>query len=137
MTRKTTDAYVGVFNFIEEKLFHLKPTSFMADNECGMRLGIKSLWPGVTIKRCLFHFKRAVNNKCTSLGMGRLLKNSPNARKLKSMLLNIPLLPAEMIEEGFDCSKKFAELKKLNQSFARLFSYFETQWMTKVSTHCT
>lgn len=134
MTRKTTGAYIDVFKYIEEHLIKLQPASFMADNECGMRCAIKEVWPNIIIKRCLFHFKRAVNSKCTSLGMSKFLreKRNGNARKLKRMLLNILLLPANKIQEGYSSAQLFAKQKNLSTRFAKLFSYYEMQWMKKV-----
>lgn len=132
MTRKTEEAYRAVFKFIEECLFEMAPGEFMTDFEDGMRLAIKNHWPNVRIRGCWFHLKRAVSNKCTSLGMGRVLKRSHNARKLKKMLGNIPLLPENRIVEGFTSIKDFAQEKRLIKPFAYLFSYFERYWLKQV-----
>lgn len=132
MTRKTADAYRAVFKFVEERLFKMEPGEFMTDFEDGMRLAIRQHWPNVRIRGCWFHLKRAISNKCTSLGMGRVLKTNRNARKLKKMLGNIPLLPENQIVEGYSSIKDIAHKKKLSKSFGDLFSYFERYWLKQV-----
>lgn len=91
MTRKTTAAYLGVFKFIEQKLFKLKPVLIMTDYEDGLRLGIRKHWPEVDIRGCWFHLKRAVNRKCKSFGLKIVIDKNSDARKVKNMLVNIKL----------------------------------------------
>lgn len=129
MTRKTTKAYMAVFEFIEQKLLKLKPVLFMTDYEDGMRLAIRKHWPKVEIRGCWFHLKRAVNRKCRSFGLKRLLQQNTNARKV---LLSIPLLPPTQIHEGYACIKKFAKNNNLGKKFVNIFSYFEGYWLKQV-----
>lgn len=133
MTRKTADAYTAVFEFIEQKLFKLKPFEFMTDYEDGMRLAIRKRWPNAQIHGCWFHFKRAINRKCRSFGMKRILDKNGNATQVKDMLLNIPLLPSAQTHEGYANIKAFAKEKGLERCFAGLFVYFERYWLKQVS----
>lgn len=123
MTRKTAEAYRAVFKCIEERLFELKPAEFMTDYEEGMRSAIKKHWPNVVIRGCLFHFDRAIQRKCNSFGLMRTLKKNFNARKIRGMLMSIPLLAANQIEEGYGHIRKFALRKKLNDRFGSVI-YF-------------
>lgn len=61
-----------------------------------------------------------------------VLKRSHNARKLKKMLGNIPLLPENRIVEGFTSIEDFAQEKRFINPFADLFSYFERYWLKQV-----
>lgn len=83
MTRKTADSYLALFQFIEEKLFLLQPTEFMTDFEEGMRLAIQKHWPNVRRGTCWFHFKRAVNKRCRSLGMMKLFRKKKDGQANK------------------------------------------------------
>lgn len=126
MTCKTTEAYCSVFKFIEEKLFLFEPAMFMTDFEEGMRSAIRKCWPNVMIKGCWFHYKRAVNKKCTALGMKRFKE-----RQLKRMLANIPLLPECQTLEGYASAQFFAKKNKLDKAFSGLFTYYK-YWLNQV-----
>lgn len=134
MTNKTIEAYEDVFKFIEDNLFKLEPELLMTDFEGAMRTAIKKFWPNCKICGCWFHFKQAVLRKCNTLpGIKALLKKSFHARKIKYMLMSIPLLPEDKIEEGYQSIKDYATKWKLAEKFAELFSYFERQWLKEVS----
>lgn len=104
----------------------------MTDYEDGMRLAIKKQWPKAAIHGCWFHYKRAINRKCRSFGMKRILDKNANARKVKEMLMNIPLLSSEQIHEGYANIKEFAAQKRVERCFAELFGYFERYWLKQV-----
>lgn len=129
MTRKTSECYTAIFEFIEEKLFKLKPKEFMTDYEDGMRLAIKKRWPTATIRGCWFHLARAVERRYRKLGLSRL----KGGKIIKRMLMSLPLLPADEIEEGFESVIKYSKKKRLYKHFSRLFSYFSRYWMNQVT----
>lgn len=133
MTRKTSVAYLSVFEYIEQNIFKLNHTIFMTDYEDGMRLAVRKYWPKVKILGCWFHLKRAVNRRCRKIGMKRILDRNINARKVKEMLVSIPLLPSSQILEGFENVNIFAARNKLHKPFGELFSYFERYWLKQVS----
>lgn len=132
MTRKTEKAYAAVFKLIEEKLFKLEPKEFMCDFEEGMRCAIRKHWRNVRIRGCWYHYKRAINRKCTSLGMLKLFKRNRYARMTKNMLTNLPLLPDHQIIEGFQSIKKFTRTKRISEHFNAVFGYFERYWVAQV-----
>lgn len=66
------------------------------------------------------------------IGMSKLLKENKNATKLKRMLMNLPLLPAQMFERGYKFIKSQANSWKLSNSFKKFFKYFEAQWIPEV-----
>lgn len=132
LTRKTTESYVAVFRFIEEKLFKLEPTEFITDYEDGMRLAIRTCWPDIHIRGCWWHLKRAVHKKCVSFGMTRMLRKNKTGRQVKNMLTNIPLLPEHRIQEGYQSVKSFAGKKKMLSWFQPVFSYYEDYWLKQV-----
>lgn len=133
MTNKTLQAYQDVFQFIEDNLFKMEPQSFMTDFEDAMRTAIKNRWPNCEINGCWFHFKQAVQRRCNILpGMKRLLNKSFHARKIKNMLMSIPLLPEDKIKEGYQSIQDYSKKWKLDAQFAELFAYFERQWLREV-----
>lgn len=97
-----------------------------------MRSAIREYWPNVDIRGCWFHLKRAINRKCRSFGLKRTIDQNGNAKKVKEMLVSIPLLPSTQIHEGYACIKKFARERQLGKRFANLFSYFQRYWLKQV-----
>lgn len=133
MTNKTTEAYQDVFKFIEAQSFKVQPSLVMTDYEEALRNAIKNVWPNCDIRGCEFHYKQAINRRCrTDPILKELLKKSFSARKIKRMLMSIPLLPANKILEGYKIIQDFAKEKKMDRQFAELFLYFERQWLRKV-----
>lgn len=132
MTRKTAEAYGAVFKYIEDNLFKLEPAEFMTDFEDGMRLAIRTHWPDVLIRGCIFHFKRAINRKCISLGLTTLMRDNDEAKKIRAMLGNLALLPASQILEGYASVRSFATQNGLDRRLAGLFAYFESYWLKQV-----
>lgn len=133
MTRKTSMCYLAIFEFIEEKIFKLKPAEIMTDYEDGMRLAIKKRWIGVVIRGCWFHFCRAISKKSRKLGMSSFLKENRVARIIQKKLMSLPLLPANQIENGYKTIQKFARKRGLSGRFSKLFKYFGSYWLNQVS----
>lgn len=131
MSRKTTESYMAVFDFVEQKIMKLDPSSFMSDYEDGLRSAIRQYWPGVPIYGCWSHFKYAVKRNCNSLAPKKLFEKNGVAREIKRMLQNIPLLPEELIIDGFNEIKSYAQKKKLSKSLDPIFKYFENYWLKK------
>lgn len=137
MTNKTIEAYQDVFKFIEKRLFMMQPSLCMTDYEEGLRSAIKNIWPNCKIRGCEFHLKQAVNRRCKTLPeLKHTLKKSFLARKIKKMLMSVPLLPENKIMDGYEAVCNYAIKKKLHVRFAELFSYFERQWLREVRFHC-
>lgn len=129
MSRKTTESYLAVFKFIEQKLFKFQPTVFMSDYEDGLRKAIRECWPNVTIRGCWFHFCRAIMRRSKKTGMTKLLMRNKTAKIIQRELMSLPLLPADNLQEGFDCIVEFSRKKKLFEQFSSLFVYIQSYWL--------
>lgn len=132
MTRKTSESYLAVFEFVEERIFELEPAEFMTDYEDGLRLAIKTKWKDAVIRGCWFHYSRAIFKKSKKIGMARTFKREKNARAIRSKLMCLPLLPPNQIEEGYNAIQSFARQKGLLRRCEKLFSYFSDYWLKQV-----
>lgn len=65
--------------------------------------------------------------------MKRIFDKNINAREVKAMLTNIPLLPSTQIAVGFSEVKNYATRKNVDKNFTKLFAYFSSYWLKKVS----
>lgn len=133
MSGKSAELYKEVFDFIEKKLFQLKPAMFMTDFEAGLRKAINEFYPMAILHGCWYHFCAAVRRKCMSFNMYRLISKVPNAKIIYRMILSLPLLPPESILNGYNIVKQVATEKKLSKEFKKIFEYFEQYWLPLVS----
>lgn len=132
MTHKTKKCYLAVLKYIKAKVFDPEAAEFMTDFETGMRSAIKKCFPSAIIRGCWYHYVAAWRKRMRMMGMTKLLKENKNAKKLKKMLMNFPLLPAELFENGYKFIKEQANSWKLFHSFKKFFAYFERQWIYEV-----
>lgn len=132
MSGKDAELYKEVFDYIEEKVFALNPASFMTDFEGGMRKAIVEKWKNAKLHGCWYHYCAAVRRRIGSLYLFRLLAENDDAMEIYRQLLSLPLLPAEMIEEGYVSIKRLAREKRLFKEFRDFFTYFEGFWMQLV-----
>lgn len=130
--RKTTESYVALLKFIENNIFNLEPMEFTTDFEAALQKAIKIVYPGVRLNSCWFHYIRAIQRRCTKLGMRKLLRNNFNARTVQKQMSSLPLLPYDCIEEGFNIIKEFAKKMKLATRFQKFFKYYQNYWLKKV-----
>lgn len=133
MTKRTTECYNAVFEFIEKRLLKLEPDEFITDFEQAMRNAIQKRYPNAVLRGCWYHFCAAIRKKMMSLGLHSLLKSNSKAAKIKIMLMNLPLLPAKHFSEGYQHIKCKARKYGLLQKFQKFFVYFENYWFAQVS----
>lgn len=134
MSNKSAEAYEKVFNYIENnvnKKFKLKPTSFMADWEGGIRSAINHLYSDASLHGCWTHFRAAVRRNCSRYLLQTIADN-PTAGTIYRMLLNLPLLPRDKIVEGFKIIGRIANHNHLNADFKKIFTYFQNYWLKLV-----
>lgn len=133
MSNKRADAYEAIFNYIENKIFAMKPTSFMADFEGGIRAAIRNCYPAAKLHGCWYHYSAAVRGKMTSYGMRRFINENQDAMGIYLQLLRLPLLPDDFIVAGYHLIEKEARDKGLYSKFKKLFTYFNHFWLSMVS----
>lgn len=132
MTGKSTALYLSVFEYIENKVFKLKPTQFMADFGSGLRSAINRFWPDAILRGCWYHFTAAIRRKLLSLHLYKLIEENSKAKFIYHAIHNLPLLPPEFILDGYNLIKIEAETYDLYNAFKEMFRYFESFWLTLV-----
>lgn len=133
MTNKSTEAYTDVFEYIEKNIFNLKPASFMTDFEGGMRAAINQCYPDAVLHGCWYHYKAAVRRRCVVEGLYKMITENPSVRTVYRMLLNLPLLPPDSIERGFDITVATSRSMKVFKFFKKIFEYFRGYWIVVVN----
>lgn len=135
MSGKDTRLYKEVFNYIEENVFKLMPSSFMTDFEAGLRRAIREHWQSIRelkLYSCWYHYCAAIRRRIRTLQLLELIADNSDARKIYRKLLSLPLLPTELIEHGYQLIKEDARAKNLLKAFRKFFQYFESFWLNLV-----
>lgn len=135
MSGKDTRLYKEVFNYIEENVFKLMPSSFMTDFEAGLRRAIHEHWQSIRelkLYSCWYHYCAAIRRRIRTLQLLELIADNSDARKIYRKLLSLPLLPTELIEHGYQLIKEDARAKNLLKAFRKFFQYFESFWLNLV-----
>lgn len=78
---------------------------------------------------------RAVQRRYSKLRLNKIKKNKKNSSMIRRMLMSIPLLPADRIDEGFRAIISFAKQKRLFKRLVDLFNYFERYWLNNQVTY--
>lgn len=131
MTSKSQESYAALFKYIEEHVFEMHPDEIITDFEDGLRAAIKEQWADVILRGCWYHYCVCICKQFLKLGLGQLLKKNANARRLKNMILCLPLLPAEIFDQGLEYIKNQAVGLRLSGRLSTFFGYFN-YWVQQV-----
>ncbi|XP_046685673.1 uncharacterized protein LOC124371386 [Homalodisca vitripennis] len=132
MGRKTELLYSRVFDYLREVLSDWHPTVFTCDFEKAVTRALRRAWPESRVAGCWFHSANSMNKKARTLGHVQLLRQNPAARKVYKMCQALPLLPANMIEAGYDHVVNFAQQAGVLQNLAVFLNYVHRVWITGV-----
>lgn len=133
MSGKSAALYELVFEYIEQHIFKLKPAHFMTDFETGLRVAINRYYPDAILNGCWFHFSAAVRRRMLSLHLHSLIEENVHAKFVYRAILSLPLLPSELILEGYSIIKHQAVFYGVYNWFKPMFEYFDSFWLALVS----
>lgn len=93
---------------------------------------LKQLYPTVRFRKCWFHFTQAAKKRAMQTPqLIPHLRRDRAAEEIYYKLLSLPLLPADKIIDEFKKLKTLARAN--NKVFEEFISYYEKQWIKKVS----
>lgn len=131
MTRKTKKAYIALFEYIENNICHLNPSSFMTDFESGMRNAIRHVYPTCKLRGCYFHYTQAIRKKGRKIrGFFDTIIKDKTMNRLFHKFLVLPLLPQDKIKFAFGRLESAA--KSFGSTFDEFVKYFKMQWIILV-----
>lgn len=127
MEKKTEKSYVKVFEILKTLLPTTQINTCMSDYEAALRKAVRNVFPGITVKGCFFHFKKAVLRRARKLKL--ILPNNdeiPDAiRGGVKYAGNLALLPERCVSDGIS----LVETKLDNSPKCLEFiQYLRRQW---------
>ena len=98
MNGKKRKDYIRVINVVKEAAdsygYKLNPEMIMTDFE-------KAAISNILTKGCYFHFNQALYRKCCELGLKTKYHNNEEFRTWVKMMMALPLVPMDQIEEAY------------------------------------
>ncbi|KAJ1521801.1 hypothetical protein ONE63_003436 [Megalurothrips usitatus] len=131
MLRRTTDAYVTLFRYLNTLMPNFKPRAIKSDFEEAQMNAWRIVYHRAKVEGCLWHYAVAVFNKAKQLGLSELIRTEPEVASIVRSLSALPLLPAEGIEDGLIELGWEARDKGWMLELRPLFQYMETEWIPK------
>lgn len=135
MSHKTEAAYNNVLDFIKVNIGAITCAKFTTDYEIAMRNALRQHSPDAEAIVCWFHFTQAVKRYASKIaGFVIFLRSEEtgNAMNIFRKFLCLPLLPEANISSIFELLKE--EAFTINkEKFFEFISYFNRQWILKVS----
>lgn len=85
---------------------------------------IRDVFPGISIKGCVFHWNQAVWRHVQQFGLAATYQQRRGMYDYIRQLMALPFLPAQHIRQAFDHLKTKANTEQLQ----RLVNYMDRQW---------
>lgn len=129
LTKRSKDAYIALFQYIEERICHLEPVSIMCDYEFPLRNALSRIYSHCIRWPSHFHLVQAARRHALSLPQFFDAINA-DARQFRLFhkLMHLPLLPAELMAQGFDLV--CAEASTFGDSFGQFVDYVKLAWIS-------
>ena len=80
----------------------LAPTHGMSDWERAARNAVTTVFPGIHLHGCHFHFAQNIWRKLQKLGLATIYYNNDQFKRLVRAMMVLPFLPASSISDTFD-----------------------------------
>lgn len=126
LPKKTQNIYERMLSAINDKLYE-KPASIMTDFERAFINACKSVFKGVPIQGCFFHFKQNIWRHIQSLGLVSLYTDDKDCNRKMKQLGALAFVPPADVIEAFDLIK--SNLNAENNSLIKLYDYFEETYI--------
>ena len=102
MTRRLKDHYKAVIQKIRQLVPNFEPRFAIGDFEQASMNAFEETFPGIVIKGCLFHFKRAIKHKLGRLNLINYYDTNITANCFFKLFMGLVFLPQNKIRETSD-----------------------------------
>lgn len=123
MSHKDENSYLQLFNMLKNKAPNWMPKVVHIDFEMAISNALKHHFPNVAIRRCYFHFKQTIYRKYKNMNGSKM----KIYKKIVSLCTVLPLLPLEMVTEGYiyiKCKSLMLENDTIDEFMEYIEDYF-------------
>lgn len=130
MSRRTTDCYKSVFDYINKEILPMKGSKIITDFEIALRNALREILVDLILLGCWFHYCQALRKRIASeYQLFLLIRTNEEARLLYRKCQCLALLPADKIRPAF-YQLAFKAVQDFPQ-FLKFIEYFDKQWIRK------
>ena len=101
MSGKRKDDYRAVFKAVRASIADLRLQEAVMDFEAAMWAGFKAIFPGKSIKGCVFHWVQAVWRHVQGVGLQEAYNKDAGTHSFLRKLMALPFLPHEHVLQTF------------------------------------
>lgn len=127
---KAKVVYDKIFNII--KNLGVRVRLFMSDYEKATRSSFRSVFEGITIKGCWFHYCQSLVKKVKDLKFGKEYTTNTEINELIRLFFSLAFVPPENINDYYEEIKnkiKTISDEKLKDKMDQFCQYFTTTWI--------
>ena len=133
MKNKSTEDYYKIFKKLDRNINQYLPINenytiqeLHTDFELAIGAAAKKIYKNITLKFCIWHLRRSMENKKNILCKSEL-SNDENLYTLYNIMCNLFLCDPEYVVYVFDIIKR----KSDNDNFNNFLKYFETEYIKR------
>lgn len=120
MSDRKQSTYEILFHLIKSRITEWNPAKFTIDYERATMNALKKVFPDLAIHGCYFHYVKNIQKKADKLSLNK----KPFTKRLVTLTTRLPLLPTELVQEGWLFVKNYA-----SDDMTRFVKYFERTWL--------
>lgn len=122
MTHKNEESYTALFLIIEAQI-EWSPKKIHLDFEVAPANALMSIFPGIILKKCYFHFTKSIWKKAKEMKI-----KSKQERRTVGLYTALPLLPLDQTSDGVE----YIKVESPNTAKMKIFTkYIKRTWLKK------
>lgn len=130
---KSQTIYTRFFTLLQEHMTNFnipfQPTTAFVDFEIATHNAIRSVFPGIDVKGCFFHFTQCIWRKAQSTGLQTLYRDNDDVRLLVRRAAALPLIPMERVEDVWFQALEDANDADIPHPLLPFTDYVTEQWV--------
>ncbi|XP_066158983.1 uncharacterized protein [Euwallacea fornicatus] len=130
---KSQELYRKIFSFLRSHVSELRPREIVSDYEANLYYALGEVYTDANIGGATYYFTQNIYKKLCSLNLSKELERNANFRNVYHMVLMLPLLPANTIQEALQSIESQANTLRLKNLTEDLFRHIHSEWIEKVT----
>nr|XP_022906669.1 uncharacterized protein LOC111418369 [Onthophagus taurus] len=134
VNKKNQEIFAKIFKHLRDDLApNLKPYEIVTDYESSLYYALGEIYLDSHIGGSFYYYTQNIYKKICSLNLSKNLETNSNFRNIYHMLLMLPLLPVNTIEDALNTIKTQSNDLDLNKITEPIFEYINEIWIKTVT----